>query len=216
MIDRRRLLLASAATPLLGLSPALADGTRGFRRFRILRDGSDIGTHDLTATRSGDRFEIAIDIDIRVRLLGITAYRYTLENREVWDGGVLTSIDSKTDDDGEDNYARITRAGDQLEVDGSAYSGTAPLESVTTSYYARPFMDRRPWISTQTGKPLDVAVDPVADAPRTFGVSGDLDIVLIYDANSEWVGCRFDAGGEPGVYEMVENEGSIGGLWQSA
>ncbi|MEM6945199.1 MAG: DUF6134 family protein [Pseudomonadota bacterium] len=217
MIERRRFLTLAAglaATAPLGLARA-EDGTAR-RVFRVLRDGSDIGTHVLSASRTDKHFEMAIDIDIRVKLLGITAYRYTLKNREVWDDGILTSIDSEVDDDGDTEFAKVRRAGDMLEVDGSGYSGTAPLDAVPTSYYARPFIERRPWLSTQSGKLLTIDVAAAPDEARTFNVKGELETTLIYDAAGEWVGCRFDAGGEPGAYEIIESNGAITPLWQSA
>ncbi|MEM9766015.1 MAG: DUF6134 family protein [Pseudomonadota bacterium] len=216
MIDRRHLLLSAGAAGLTASlpAPAFADSASGRRVFRVLRDGSDIGVHSLTAQSSGDRFEMRIEIDIRVRLLGITAYRYTHENTEIWQSGVLTEQTTRTDDDGEDAFLNLRRAGDALEIDGSGYSGTAPLTAVATSYYARPFIDRRPWISSQTGKLLEIGIAKAA--PRTYAVSGELETTLGYDANGEWVECRFDAGGEPGAYEMIENEGEITALWQGA
>ncbi|MEM7498185.1 MAG: DUF6134 family protein [Pseudomonadota bacterium] len=219
MIDRRHLLFGASAAGFASALPiathARADGARARRVLRILRDGSDIGMHSLTATHGPDRFEMRIEIDIRVRLLGITAYRYTHENTEVWEGGALAALMTRTNDDGDEYYANLKRAGDVLEIDGSGYSGTAPLNAAPTSYYARPFIDRRPWISTQSGKPLEIDI-ATAGASQTFDVTGELTTTLGYNAAGEWVECRFDAGGEPGAYEVVENDGAITPLWQGA
>lgn len=211
MLDRRGLLIGAAA--LAAAPPALAAESAS-RRFRILRNGSDIGRHALDARLTEDGFSIGIDIDIRVRVLGITAYRYTLTNREVWKDGRLVSLESRTDDDGTRERATVTREGDRLAIDGTGYSGTAPLEAVTTSYYTTRFHDRRPWISTQSGKPLSVSI--AARSDERFKVTGDLTTLLIYDDRGEWVGCEFDAGGEPARYELADGTGAIAALWAQA
>ncbi|MEO1720919.1 MAG: DUF6134 family protein [Pseudomonadota bacterium] len=214
MIDRRHLLFSAAATGLAASMPgaALASASSARRVFSVLRDGDQIGVHSLTAQRDGDRFEMKIEIDIRVRLLGITAYRYVHENNEVWVGGALSEQSTRTDDDGEDAFVNLRRSGDVLEIDGSGFSGTAPVDAVPTSYYARPFIERRPWISSQSGKLLEIGI---AEArPRVFAVTGDLETNLGYDANGEWMECRFDAGGQPGAYEVLENDGAITALWR--
>ena len=218
-LRRRELLAGGLAAGVLSILPvtdALASGSAR-REFRILRGGSDIGRHVLEASLSEGRFEMSIDVDIRVTLLGITAYRYTLANREVWSGGQIVSIDSQTNDDGDKAHARIRRAGDGLEVDGSGYSGPAPGDAVTTSYYARPFIDRRPWLSTQSGRPLDISVAP---APQerldAWKVKGDLETRLIYDERAEWVGCVFDANGTEARYEVIDEQGRITALWKQA
>ena len=128
----------------------------------------------------------------------------------------IVSVTTDVNDDGEKAFARIARAGEFLEIDGSAYSGPAPLEAVTTSYYTRAFIERRPWVSTQSGKPLEVAIDAGGGPTPRYAVRGDLETALIYDAAGEWIGCEFDASGEPGSYELLDASGGIAALWASA
>lgn len=218
MFDRRSFLVgaAAAALPL----PAFATSSAS-RTFRVLRDGDDIGIHTLNATRDGTTIKMDINIEIVVRVLGIAAYRYELTNREVWEGGRILSIDSTSNDDGEKGFARIRRNGDALAIEGSAYTGPAPLDAVTTSYWLPDFLERRPWISTQTGKPLDIDIanDGAVTAPggiaaTRWQVSGEFRTALLYDnATGEWVGCEFDAGGEPGSYEMIASSGRFADIW---
>ena len=220
-MERRGFLRSAAMAGLvLGAGTAgraRADGGSGEARrvFRILRAGRDIGRHSLTARRTADRFEIDIDIDIVVRVLGIAAYRYEMAVSERWAAGALVSLESRTNDDGDDDFARIRRAGGVLEIEGSAFEGTQPGDGVATTYYAQAFLDRRPWISSQTGKPVGIAPRP-AGGPGAFAMGGDLGNVLIYDGAGEWTGCRFDAGGEEARYEVVEDTGPVAALWRAA
>lgn len=213
MLRRSFLAGAGAAAATASLPrPARAQETAR-RVFRILRAGDDIGRHVLDARLGPDGFVIDIDIDIRVKLLGFTAYRYELTNRETWSGGHIVQVDSRVNDDGDEAYARIMRAGDRLEVDGSGYAGPAPFSSVTTSYFTPAFLDRRPWISTQSGKRLSVETRPAGSS--RWQVSGELETQLVYEGG-EWMGSIFDAGGETARYETLESTGSISDLWSRA
>ena len=209
---QRRAFMAGCGAAALLPAPALAAAKAG-RTFRIMRDGSDIGSHTLTAVSGPNGFEVEITIRIAVKVLGITAYRYEMDNREVWKDGKIVSVSSTVNDDGTKERSVVSAGGDALVINGT-YSGTAPLEAVTTSYYATPFLERRPWISTQTGRPLKVSIAPEGRA-NWFQTSGDLTTKLGY-ANGEWTGCEFDAGGELAVYEIARQSGSIAELWAQA
>lgn len=206
-------LAASTAFCALPITAAQAASTAR-REFRIMRDGSDIGRHLLVARRGPDGFEIDIDIEIVVRVLGIAAYRYELRNRETWAGGKLMKLDSETNDDGDRYFARVRRAGDALEVEGTSYRGAAAPIAATTSYFVPDFLERPVWISTQSGAPLSVKVSPTGGTRWT--VSGELETTLIYDDRGEWMGSEFDAGGELGTYELIEETGLIAPLWRAA
>ncbi|MGF1501973.1 MAG: DUF6134 family protein [Paracoccaceae bacterium] len=214
-MNRRDLLTTSFCAFSVGIIPSVgrADGAAR-RSFKILRDGSDIGRHTLSARRTADAFEIRIEIDIAVKFLGITAYRYELENTERWQGGQILSIDSRANDDGDREYVKISRGGDALEIDGSGYSGSGPLGAATTSYYAKPFLERRPWISTQSGKLLEIST--AREATGRYQVTGELTTELFYDDRGEWMGSEFDAGGERARYEVLEDVGQIAALWADA
>lgn len=210
----RRTFLAAGAAGVLA-APHIALANAG-RRFTIWRDGDRIGEHTLSAVSRGGQFEIAIDIMIAVRVVGITAYRYTLSNREVWAGDRIQSVTSRVNDDGDKEFATVSSNGVALQVEGSGYSGKAGADAVTTSYFAMPFLKRAPWISTQSGKPLSVSVSPLGGRRGWHRVSGDLETALRYDRQGEWVGCEFDAGGELATYELNGPVGSIGDLWAGA
>ncbi|MEM9737178.1 MAG: DUF6134 family protein [Pseudomonadota bacterium] len=211
-MKRRDFLLATGAACA---APSLSLATeRAFRKFRILRDGDDIGTHELSATLEGGIFQVDIRVEIAVKFLGFTAYRYNLINRERWQDGTILSVDSRVDDDGADEFCRIERAGDELSVTGSRFTGMLPATAVTTSYYTPAFLERRPWISTQSGDALEVQI--ASAGPGRWQASGELETQLIYDDRGEWVGSIFDAGGETATYEVVTDTGLIAALWAAA
>lgn len=212
---RRQVLIGGGALGAALATPAIAAPVAR-RSFRIMRDGDDIGRHTMEAYTSPKGFEIAIDIDLAVKVLGITVYRYALQNREIWKGGNIVSVESRVNDDGTEEQASVTREGDQLAIVGTRFDGKAPLSAVTTSYYATPFLKRTPWISTQSGDPLDVNVAPVSGRSGWWAVTGELTTTLGYDQRGEWIGCEFPAGDETASYEPIGESGLIGEMWANA
>jgi hypothetical protein len=69
-------------------------------RFRALRHGSPIGEHRVTFQPDGDRVAVETHIDIAVKVLFLTAFRFKHEAQEIWDSGRLASVNSTTDDSG--------------------------------------------------------------------------------------------------------------------
>ena len=104
-MDRRLFMLGTGS---LLATPALA-AARASREFRIFRDGDDIGTHALDAVLGADGMEVRITIRIAVKVLGLTAYRYEMDNREIWKAGRLISLDSQVNDDGDRDLGEASR-----------------------------------------------------------------------------------------------------------
>jgi Domain of unknown function (DUF6134) len=69
-------------------------------RFRALRHGSPIGEHRITFRPDGDRLAVDTHIDIAVKVLLLTAFRFKHEAEELWHAGRLVSVKSTTDDNG--------------------------------------------------------------------------------------------------------------------
>lgn len=208
MILTRRKALACFGGALAAPSLSRASES-GARSYVVLRDGDDIGFQTNRVTRIGDTVTHEAEVELKIRIFGITAYRYELAFVEEWKAGALVRLDSTCNDDGEDHFVRAARAGDVIEIDGSGHQGTAPWSVATTSYWAFPFLRRRTWISTQTGEPLPMTAAPAGEteiatqggAARAdaWALAGGYEATVFY-RNEDWVGITFDAGGEPAVY----------------
>ena len=196
------------------------------RVFSIIRDGDDVGRHSVRMTRDGDLCEVASVVEIAIKVLGITAYRYTMANRERWRAGLLEAFESRVDDDGDESVTRAERRDGALIVDGRNFSGGAPSDAATTTYFTRDFLDRGAWISTDGGELFTISateLGPVSAAEawserdctrwRARATNDDsYDVRLEYDERGEWVGLAFDAGGEQAIYRPV-GEARLAPLW---
>jgi hypothetical protein len=95
--------MAAAATPRWGpLLPVRATSAVVHRdlRFRALRHGSPIGEHRVTFRPNGDRLTVETRVEIAVKVLFFTAFRFAHEAEEVWQSDRLVSVTSTTDDNG--------------------------------------------------------------------------------------------------------------------
>ena len=97
-MTRRRLLgltVAAAATPRWGpLLPVRATSAAVHRdlRFRALRHGSPIGEHRVTFRPDGNRLIVETRVEIAVKVLFFTAFRFEHEAEEVWQSDRLVSV----------------------------------------------------------------------------------------------------------------------------
>jgi uncharacterized protein DUF6134 len=96
------LATAAAATPMLGLLVPVRVHAGAPRdvRFRALRDGSSIGEHRVTFSTNGDRLTVETRVEIAVKVLFVTVFRFRHEATEVWQSDRLVSVKSTTDDNG--------------------------------------------------------------------------------------------------------------------
>lgn len=127
LITRRRIISTMPALAALGslaLRSRPAAATAGFPftppkgRFiyTITRDGDPIGTQKLEFTIEDDeKLLVVTDVNIDVRILGLSFYRFTQHIEEHWEGGTLARLLSQTVDDGSERLVDLKREGDRLK-----------------------------------------------------------------------------------------------------
>lgn len=222
MFTRRHALAGLAGLSAAATLPLSARADSAERRFRILRGGSDIGTHRIAVTRDGDLTRVAIDIDIVVRLLGIPAYRYEMTNRETWRAGELVSIDSRVNDDGTAKRVVAARRGAAVAIESDFVNKEVSPMVGTTTYVTPLFLERPDWVSTDSGEVLGVSVDRLGPDTAGNGATstawrasdGDgYDVVIHYDDRGEWIGLAFDAGGREAVYVADAIDDRLAEVW---
>ncbi len=136
-MNRRRLLglVAAAATaPLIEIfAPATHAASRDLR-FRALHRGSPVGEHSIAFRPDGERTVVTTHIDITVKVLFFTAFRFKHDAEEVWQSGRLDSVKSTTNDNGTLLQVSGYSAGDGFRIlgeDGPFLAGADLLTSNT-------------------------------------------------------------------------------------
>jgi len=137
-MNRRRLLglaVAGAVAPLLG--PLIAGKARAAVlpdiRFRALHHGSPVGTHSIVFQTDGDRLRVTTQIDITVKVLFFTAFRFKHDAEEVWQSGRLVSVKSTTNDNGTRLQVSGYAAGDGFRILGEDGPFLASAQLLTSN-----------------------------------------------------------------------------------
>ncbi len=175
--------------------------------FAALRNGQPIGTHRLSFARQGDSLVVTTSIQLAVKVVGITAYRYAHQNREVWRGMELSSFESSTDDDGTPYAVRAVREPAQLKVErtGPGASGAAqasfPADLLPSTHWNSRQASQGFLLNAQKGIREKISVTTVGRenvrtssgviAATRYRYDGGVRMDQWFDDRGRWVGSRF-------------------------
>ncbi len=167
--------------------------------FEILRGGKPFGTHEISFNRNGDVVQSDIKIQMRYKLLGLTAFRYDHTNSETWKGNKLLSVKSSTDDDGR-----------KYSVDKENLNGI-----YSSSYWNQKSISKSKILNTQYGTMDDIKVTKAKSQTLTiagktikadvYNVNTTVPITVMYDQKTkQWVGLTFTARGATVEYRRKD------------
>ncbi len=140
-------------------------------RYAILRNGGQIGTHETTFTHQGERFTVHHDIEIRVSVLFVDAYHYTMDSRETWEGDRLLGLAVRTDKNGDPLQVFARASSSAIRVRGTSGQHQAPADAVPDSLHFNVFdQPRTNMIRAEDGRVVHVSVS--APHPETIEVGG--------------------------------------------
>ena len=199
-VSRRAVIAGAAALAAPVFIPQLASAATATRTWGVRRAGRDFGTQEVTVQRSGSTSVV----DFRTSLKGIILLipvRYQLACREVWEGGVLQSIESKCRQNGEDFFVSARRNGSGMQVSSTKFNGVVPGSPGTSTFFVSDIVQKNTWISTQTGKPMKV--NPSATGKSSIKVAGAPVACTRYYCGGELrypIDAHFDDGGELVAY----------------
>ncbi len=173
--------------------------------FEVLRDGSQIGHHKIAFERVGDELHVDVEVDLKVSLAFITLFSYEHRAKEVWRDGRLISLETQTNDDGEEFRVTARSTPEGLMVEGADGRFLAPAEILPTTYWHPDTVDQEFLLDTQHGRLLSVSATPkgtdVIEAAseqlpaKRFAMEGDVEADLWYDPSGDWMKIAFSVRG---------------------
>ena len=200
----RNILIAAALTA----SVALGDAGGAFAdesdlSFTVLRDGSEIGSHEIHISEIAGKTTVNIETEVAVKLAFVTLYNFDHEGHEVWENGQLVSYASKTDDDGREKSLNAKRDGGDLAVNGSAGNRRVALTVVPASLWNMATVSQTHLLNTLDGSDMAVTIKYLGEEAvkvkgkdvmaRHYAMTGELQRELWYDASGRLVKVRFAA-----------------------
>lgn len=139
--------------------------------FRVLLDDSEIGYHRFRVLQRERQQVVDIEAKFKVTFLGIPVYRYDHRNRETWQQGCLDSIDSTTDDGGDDFRVEGRATGERFEL--STQDGEVEIDAgcvMTFAYWDPKFLRQSRLLNAQNGEYL--AIDVATEGVEELQVKG--------------------------------------------
>lgn len=170
-------------------------------QFRVYLDDRPIGYHSFSITRDGQHKHVRSRADFDVTFLKIPLFKYRHENDEYWKNQCLTSISSKTDQNGENFSVTGTTSEQGFRLVSNQGATTLPPCVSTFAYWDRSFLRNDRLLNSQTGEYLEVNVDELGKqsiqvrdtavtANRYRLTAESLDIDLWYSAADQWLGLQ--------------------------
>jgi hypothetical protein len=190
--------------------------------FAAVRNGQTIGHHILTFQKNGTQLKVSTAIDLAVKFMGVTAYRYTHRAEEVWSGDTFQGLLSQTDDNGKKYAIRIQRNGAALAIERNARRDdlsaanfdrglqrddtvrtTLPSQLLPSTHWNVRQVRQAALVNTQTGTEARVQVSLLGretirtangsiDATR-YRYTGDLVMDQWFDDAGRWAKTAFTA-----------------------
>ena len=171
--------------------------------FVAYRNGEPIGRHTVTFDRDGNELRVSTSIDLAVRFMGFTAYRYTHRAQEVWSGGALVSLASTTDDNGTKHNVTAIRAANDITVTHDGKTTVLPSRTLPSSHWNIEQVRQSMLLNTQKGTEAKVNI---SQGPREnvktssgfvpatrYSYTGDVIMNQWFDDRGRWVKTSFKA-----------------------
>jgi hypothetical protein len=180
---RRRLPLL-----VLPLLPRAAQALPSGIRFRIMREGSQIGTHRVTFAEENAALTAHTEVDIAVRLMGITVFRFSHRFTETWAGGRLRLATSRLDRNGKVTEMEARAAEGAILVQGPEGPQHLPADAAPLTWWD-PSRFTGPLFDNDTGKPLRLQWSrvPLPGGGTRWRASGDEESEGSYAADGTWL-----------------------------
>lgn len=200
----RNILIAAA----LAASVALGDAGGAFAAesdlsFTVLRDGSEIGSHEIRISEAAGKTTVDIETEVAVKLAFVTVYNFDHEGLEIWENGQLVSYVSKTDDDGTKKSLNARRDGGAFAINGSAGNRSAEPAVVPASLWNMATISQTHLMNTLDGSNMAVTIKDMGEEAvkvkgkdvmaHHYAMTGELQRELWYDASGRLVKVRFAA-----------------------
>lgn len=175
-------------------APAAADGVPadGHLDFAAFRRGSDIGRGTYRFSGDAARREVAITVDVQVKIAFITVYRFTHRAHEVWEGSRLMRMEAETDDNGTAHTVRVVRDGDRLTVTADGKTSHASRDAKPLSFWNRGIMTAPEIIDPVDGATFTLTVQRDPAPGESYEIRNDAGLRrhIAYDADGVLAGFR--------------------------
>ena len=217
MPTRRGLLLGAGAAfaisrPMFAFAQDVVAAPKTGRRppsgelaFDVFRNDAKIGHHRLNFSGSDEDFQVAIDVEMVVKIGFIPVFRYEHKNLERWEQGAFAGLEAKTNNDGDDLVTKVVATDKGYRVTSTGKKAyIAPKDALAATHWNIDELNG-PMINPQNGELLTprvvklgaekVALASGGNVPATgYKLEMKDPLSLWYDKGEQWTALDFTAG----------------------
>jgi hypothetical protein len=161
-------------------------------------DDKKIGHHHFTRVQNGPNHLIKSSAQFDVKLLFITAYSYTHENSELWQGRCLARMTAVTNDNGEELFVKGSADDSGFVVKTPDDLLKLPECVMSFAYWDPAILNANKLLNAQTGEYIDVSVESYGrdlidvngelTPAQHYRLTGEnLEIDLWYSTDNQWL-----------------------------
>jgi hypothetical protein len=126
--------------------------------FTVYRDDAPIGYHNFIFRLKGDKLKVEIDVDLEIKLMFVTAFKFRHVASEVWENGRLLRMESETDDDGDPYKVKVRRLGAGMLVEVNGERKLAPGDILPSDLWNRAILTEDKILHPIMGRVLPLEV----------------------------------------------------------
>jgi len=138
--------------------------------FKVFLGKDEIGRQRFDVSSEGDRTQVRVDAQFKVKFLYITVYTYRHTNIETWEGTCLREIHTETDDNGDSFFVNGIFRNGQLQVQTQAGNWIGEGCIKTFAYWNPEWIKGERLLNSQTGEHQPVSILAVGE--ETIPVQG--------------------------------------------
>ncbi len=131
--------------------------------FKVLLGKDEIGRQRFDVSSEGDRTQVRVDAQFKVKFLYITVYTYRHTNVETWEGTCLREIHAETDDNGESFFVNGVFQNGRLQVQTQAGNWSSEGCIKTFAYWNPEWIKSERLLNSQNGEHQPVSVRAVGE-----------------------------------------------------
>ena len=120
--------------------------------FDLYRNNQLIGQHIYLFDRNGQNLTVHNKINFKIKVFGVTVYRYSSEGHEKYINGKLESFSATTNHNNKEKFCKIYKKKNLFFIEGSSYKGKAPEDFIIGTWWNHEIIKFGAQISVGSGR----------------------------------------------------------------
>ena len=127
--------------------------------FDLYRNNELIGQHIYLFDRNGQNLTVHNKINFKIKVFGVTVFRYSSEGHEKYVNGKFENFSAVTNHNNKEKFCKIYKKENEFFIEGSSYKGKAPEDFIIGTWWNHSIIKYGAQISTGSGRIIEQTVN---------------------------------------------------------